>query len=266
MKLTEFTENGITLKYYFQKSTNENCNTLIVVPANSMEKENSLNFVFNLSKLKNTHKLYIAASGCQHGLYLMKNGTDAPQLTMEALIEKYRLENDIDSDMVYMLGFCASSYACVQIAVSKGYNAVVTAFSYGGDWLLQPTDTKEKREYIAKLNAKRAKEGNFSAEEWIKMVAEYIGTDDYWAVTKNYLEAIYASPLRSKLSMPQIYLFNGENDEGYIYCGGKSTIETLRRLGMKLEVLISSENFTHLEMVPYFIKYFLALFEELGIN
>ncbi|GEM_PF-6900295 len=191
MKLTEITENGITLKYYFQKSAGESCNALIVVPANPMEKENSLNFVFNLAKLKNAHKLFIAASGCQHGLYLMKNGTNAPQLAMEALIEKYRLENNVDSDKVYMLGFCASSYACVQIAVSKGYNAVVTAFSYEGDWLLRPVDTVEKREYISRFNTKRAEEENFSAEEWIKMVSDYMGIDDYWAVTKKYLEYIY---------------------------------------------------------------------------
>lgn len=266
MKLTEFTENGITLKYYFQKSANENCNALVVVPANSMEKENSLNFVFNLAKLKNAHKLFIAASGCQHGLYLVKNGTDAPQRTMEALIEKYRIENGIESSNVYMIGFCASGYSCVQISVSKGYNAVITSFSYDGDWLLQPTVTKEKQEYLIRFNAKRIEDGKFLAEEWVKMVAEYVGTDDYWAITKNYLETIYESPSRDKLSIPKIYFFAGELEEGYRYNGGKSTVENLRRLGMNVKVFISPEDFTHLEMVPYFTKYFLALFEELGIN
>lgn len=261
MRMSDFTYDDITLNYIMMKSAADT-KKMIVVLTNLMENEGKVDFVFNLSKIKNTHKLFIACNECRFGMGLVKDGKDTPQVATETLIEKYRVENNIDCREVYVIGFCASSYATVQIAVSKGYNAIITAFGFDGDWGLKPGMTPEKADFNAKFDARSIKMGTITNDDFIEKVKTYTGIPDYWAITKNYLLSAPAD----KLAIPIIYFFASEEEETYRFDDGEGTIRKMRELGMNVELTISEKGFSHFEEIPNFIEYFLDLFKRLEIN
>ena len=270
MKLKEFSYSDITLKYVYQLPRVQSKNKkMLVVLSNCLDSDGHVDFLLSLSKFKAVPKLFLAvARDYKFGYYLIKDNTYILREAVEALIETYRVENEVEKQMVYLIGFCAASYSAVNIAINQGYNAIFTEYSFEG-WrsvrMLFDKDEPRKTELFAKQNARLQNEFmDCTFSEWRKSVNKYTGRVDSYKVMPEFFEYVLYN-YSEKFFIPKFYFYAGYNEE-YWRLTGKETCLKLREYGINLELTIDDADFDHTSAMPFFITYLSGLLERLGVS
>lgn len=264
MKLKEFTHSDITVKYAYLRSKSESKKALLVVLTNPFEKDGTIEFMHSLAPFDVPRLFIAAAKEYQYGLHLIKAGTHAPRDAILELIERTRIENGIEKESTYIIGFCMASQPGMAMAVENGYNLIITEYIFGGTLSkLWDDEDPEKIRFRAHQDEIRGPYMEFTYDEFKTRMKAFTGSEDSLEFIKQYFEEVKETA-PEKFSVPKVFFLAGRAEESWRLFG-EMTIASLRGFGLDVEVTVSSAEYGHMEAIPHFISFFTEKLRELGL-
>lgn len=267
MKKSTFTYKDIELQYIFvpaaQGSDNKN---FVVVISNPMQKDGTADFLFSLSKYKNVPKLFVVSSRpYKFGMFLMRNKEPVLQEAVEALVDQHRTNLGVEPKDTWLIGFCAATYALLQIAVKHGYNALFTEYGFKGNiGYVWDENDPEFKAYYQRWKTDRSANIDFDPDGGFLIgLKEYSGYGfEISSFTGKYLEEVHAEA-PEKLAAPRMFMLASIDEESW-KLQGDYTVKKLFELGCNLELTLR-RGWDHMGAVPIFVEWFNRKLETLKV-